>query len=249
MTIKVDLLPTEKKRFGIDPVWIVLVLVIILCTIAFFVYGKQLEGAIATKEQEVHEVEAKITEDRGKLPGIAKMKGENDKLSAQINTIKGLKNDPVRYANLLWEIAEVLPANVWVTSINIEPSTQTVTLSGQSVEYGGQKPLESIAQSMKAFQNSRYFKDATLSSTSSGKLDSLTTFSFQLETHYDADAALKSPDQIAPRSAPSGAPGAAPGAAPSGAPAGASAPAPGASGAPAAAGSSGAPASAAPSGK
>ena len=126
---------------------------------------------------------------------------------------------------------------------------QTVTLSCQSVEYGGQKPLESIAQSMKAFQNSRYFKDATLSSTSSGKLDSLTTFSFQLETHYDADAALKSPDQIAPRSAPSGAPGAAPGAAPSGAPAGASAPAPGASGAPAAAGPSGAPASAAPSGK
>lgn len=238
MTIKVDLLPTEKKRFGIDPVWIVLVLVIILCTVVFFVYGKSLETNIQNKEQEVHKVEAEINDYRGKLPGIAKIKTENEKLSSQIETIKGLKNDPVRYANLLWEIAEILPSNVWVNSINIEPTQQAVTLTGTAIEYEGQKPLVAIAETMRAFQNSRYFKDATLSSTSTGKFESYTSFSFQLETHYDQSAALKSPDQIAPRTSPSAAPSGAP-ASPAAQPdAGAPAGQP-----------SGAPASGAPSGK
>lgn len=211
MTIKVDLLPTEKKRFGIDPVWIFLVLVIILFTVGFFVYGKSLEGQISTAEQKVHEEEAKINELRGKLPGIAKMKADNEKLASQINTIKGLKNDPVRYANLLWEIADILPSNVWISNINIEPSQQSVTMSGQAIDFGGARPLESIAQTMRAFQNSRYFKDATLSSTAQTSYKSYHGYSFQLETHYDQDSALKSPDEAKPRNAPSGAPSAAPG--------------------------------------
>lgn len=249
MTIKVDLLPTEKKRFGIDPVWIVLVLVIILCTVVFFVYGKSLETSIQSKEQEVHKVETEISDLRGKLPGIAKMKTDNEKLSSQIDTIKGLKNDPVRYANLLWEIAEILPSNVWVTSINIEPTQTAVTLTGHAVEYGGQKPLESIAQTMRAFQNSRYFKDATLSSTSSGEQIGLKSFSFQLETHYDQGAALKSPEELAPRTSPSAAPGGASAPAPGTAAPGGEAAAPPADGGAPAGTSSGAPNAGAPSGK
>jgi Tfp pilus assembly protein PilN len=244
MTIKVDLLPTEKKRFGIDPVWIFLVLVIILFTVGFFVYGKSLETAINNKEQEVKKVETEINDLRGKLPGIAKMKAENEKIAQQINTIKGLKNDPVRYANLLWEISDIMPSNVWVNSINVEPSQQSVTMTGQAIDYGGARPLESIAQTMRAFQNSRYFKDATLSATSTIDYEGYHGFSFQLETHYDQDAALKNPSQIQPKSVPSGAPGVAPGATPAAPP---TAPHPASSAAPAATSPSGAPASGAPS--
>lgn len=212
MTIKVDLLPTEKKRFGIDPVWIVLVLVILIFTVVFFSYGKKLEADISAREQDVHKIESEINELRGKLPGIAKMKTENDKLAAQIQTIKGLKNDPVRYANLLWEIADILPENVWVGNINIDPGSQSVTMSCTAIEYqsagGLLKPLESIAQTIRAFQNSRYFKEATMSSTTAGKNSAgVPMWTFSLDTHYDADAALKSPDQIAPRGAAPGAPG------------------------------------------
>ncbi|MBM3465897.1 MAG: hypothetical protein FJX76_27725 [Armatimonadetes bacterium] len=208
MTIKVDLLPSEKKGFGIDPVMIFLVLIIILFTAGFFVYGKSLETNIARKEEDVRQIDVKIQDVRSKLPGIQKMKDENAKIEAQITTIKGLKNDPVRYANLLWELAEALPSNIFVANINVEPAQQSVVFSGSSVTTGTMKPLESIALMMRNLQTSRYFKDATLSAVTQSKgSDGVVGFNFQIETHYDQDAALKAPDQIAPPSAPA-APGA-----------------------------------------
>jgi len=232
MTIKVDLLPTEKKRFGIDPVMIFLVLVIILFTAGFFVYGKSLENQIAKRQEEVTAIDTKINEVRSKLPGIAKMKEENAKLEQQIATIKGLKNDPVRYANLLWELSEVLPANVYVSSINIEPAQQSVVLNGSALQIGTYRPLESIAIMMRSLQTSRYFRDATLAATTQSKTEKGLAYTFQIETHYDQDAALKAPDQIAPPAA-SPAPGTepAPGAAPPGAAPPGAAPAPEAPGA------------------
>jgi Tfp pilus assembly protein PilN len=225
-TIKVDLLPTEKKRFGIDPVMIFLVLIIIIFSVGFFVYGKTLEGQIAKKEEDVKKIDVEIQEIKQKLPGIQKMKDENAKLEAQIQTIKGLKNDPVRYANLLWELTEILPDNTWVTSISIDPNAQDVSISGSAVEEANKRPLETIAELMRNFQNSRYYRDATLGATSENSTPEGVAFSFSIDSHYDPDSALKSPDQIAPRgqATPSPAPaparpaGAAPAASPAASP-------------------------------
>jgi len=223
-TIKVDLLPTEKKRFGIDPVMIFLVLIIIIFSVGFFVYGKTLEGQIAKKEEDVKKIDVEIQEIKQKLPGIQKMKDENAKLEAQIQTIKGLKNDPVRYANLLWELTEILPENTWVSSISIDPNAQDVSIAGDAVEQPDKRPLETIAKLMRNFQNSRYFRDATLGATGETATSEGTAFTFAIDSHYDPDAALKSPDQIAPRgqASPSPAPAAPHGAA---APGGAATPA------------------------
>lgn len=213
MTIKVDLLPTKEKKFGIDPVMIFLVLVIIICTFGFFVFGKSLENSIAAEEKAVAALEATIAELKLKLPNIDKMKAENGKLKQQIDTVQGLKNDPVRYANLLWEIGDVLPGNCWVNSITIDPATKAVVLSGTSAQVGNLRPLESIAALMKNLMNSRYYVDATLSSTSQTSVSGMNSYSFQIETHYDDAAALKSPEQVPLKGAistPSPAPGSVP---------------------------------------
>ena len=210
MTIKVDLLPTKEKKFGIDPVMIFLVLVIIICTFGFFVFGKSLENSIAAEEKAVAQLDDTIKELKAKLPDIDKRKADNAKLQQQIDTVQGLKNDPVRYANLLWEIGDVLPGNCWVQSITIDPATKSVVLAGTSAQVGNLRPLESIAALMKNLMNSRYFVDATLASTSQGTAGGLNTYSFQIETHYDDMAALKSPEQVQPKgtiTTPSPAPG------------------------------------------
>lgn len=194
MTIKVDLLPTEKKRFSIDSVWIVLVLAAVLCTLVFCAYSRSLTAAIQSGEDDVHRVDADISALKDKLPNLARIKAENEKLAQQIKFVNNLKSDPIRYANLMWEISNLLPDNLWVTSINIEPGTQTVSMQGTSLDYRGKDALKSIAQTMQAFQNSRYFKDALLSSTTMGTYDGVTSFSFSFECHYDAEAALKPPD-------------------------------------------------------
>ena len=133
---------------------------------------------------------------KAKLPNIDKLKSDNARIQQQIDTIKGLKNDPVRYANLLWELTEILPRNTWITSINVEPGTRSVTFGVTALALGGAKPLETIADLMRNVQNSRYFVDATLSGTSQVGSGDSSGYTFQLETHYDENAALKPPEEV-----------------------------------------------------
>jgi type IV pilus assembly protein PilN len=209
---------------------------VVLCAAgACYFYGVTLTNELDTLERSKAKVEKTIAEKRAQLPGLDSIRKDNEKIKAQINTITGLKSDPVRYGNLLWELAEILPSNVYVASVNVDPAQQSLTLSGTAISYGSMKPLESIAKLMRSFQTARYFTGSTLSSTSQAGGETGSGYSFQIEAKYDANAALKSPDQVQPRGAaapPAPAAGAAPSgpaAAPAGAaPAGAASPAPGA---------------------
>jgi Tfp pilus assembly protein PilN len=192
MTIKVDLLPTERKKFGFDPVIGFLLLIIIIFVIGFVVYGTSLEKKIELKKQEIAEVDYKIKELEKKLPVIESLRSKNRELEQQINTIKSLVYDPIRYANLLDEVSLVLPRNIWVSTISIEPATSSVTFNGTSVAMQNQQPLESIGRLMKNLQKSRYFYDATLSSTSQTRVaDAYMGYTFQIETHYNPEKAAK----------------------------------------------------------
>jgi len=192
MTIKVDLLPTERKKFGFDPVIGFLLLIIVIFTIGFWVYGTSLVKKIETKKQEIAEVDNKIKELEKKLPVIEQLRTKNRELEQQINTIKNLVFDPIRYGNLLEEVSLILPKNVWLSTLSIEPSTTSVTMNGTAVAMENQKPLESIGRLMKNLQKSRFYRDAALSSTSTTRVaDVYMGFTFQIETHYDADAAAK----------------------------------------------------------
>jgi Tfp pilus assembly protein PilN len=192
MTIKVDLLPTERKKFGFDPVIGFLLLIIVIFTIGFWVYGTSLVKKIDTKKQEIAEVDNKIKELEKKLPIIEQLRAKNRELEQQINTIKNLVYDPIRYSNLLDEVSLILPRNIWISTLSIEPSTNSVTMNGTAVAMENQKPLESIGRLMKNLQKSRFFRDATLSSTSTTKVAEIYMgFTFQIETHYDPDAAAK----------------------------------------------------------
>ncbi|MCD6309369.1 MAG: PilN domain-containing protein [Candidatus Eremiobacteraeota bacterium] len=189
MTIKVDLLPTERKRIGFDPVMGILLLVVVVFAVAFWVYGTHLKTNIEKKKQEIVEYDNKIKDMESKLPIIEEIRKKNEVLRRQIETVKGLVYDPIRYANILRDIPRIMPENIWLPHLSIEPGTNTVNFSGTSVEYKGKRPLSAIASLMTNLQKSRYFLDATLASANQIDVEGVIGYTFAIETHYDPKAA------------------------------------------------------------
>jgi Tfp pilus assembly protein PilN len=189
MTIKVDLLPTERRRLGFDPLIGFLILVIAIFTVGFWLMSARLDGDIRSKKALIADVENKIKDLESKLPIIDELKKKNAELEAQIQTIKSLVYDPLRYSNLLDELALIMPKNIWLSSLSIEPGNNTITFNGTVVGLKDGRPLTSLAMLIRNFQSSRYFKDASLSSASQTNLEGVIGYSFQIETRYDPIAA------------------------------------------------------------
>lgn len=191
MTIKVDLLDRPGKRMGFDPVMIFLALVIIVFVVFFIYWGKRYDEDITGKKNDIAKFDKKIREIEQKIPDIQKTEKENKALEEQIYAIKQLVYDPIRYRNLLDEIALIMPRNVFIQNLNIEPGNRTMTFSGLAVEIKGEAPLNTISQFMRNIQTSPCFDDANLASTNRTMYEGRTAYGFQIETHYNPETAAK----------------------------------------------------------
>lgn len=190
MTIKVNLLPTERKRFTFDPLVAVLVVLVCAALFACAMYSTSLESQKQEKEAYQQQVKQEIEKVNQSIPEIQKTKTEISKLKGEIEVIKGLKYDPVRYGNLLTEVGKVLPDNTYIGSLSVEPSTCSVNFTGSAIHKPGMAPLATIAELMKRIDTSDMFTDSSLSSTSQQKFGSgAVGFSFQIEAHYNPDVA------------------------------------------------------------
>ncbi len=213
MTIKVDLLPTEKKRFGLDPLVIVLFLFVVLATVAMFMWSKNLENQISQKRNEIAEVEKQIKDLEAQLPVLEERQNRIRKLKEQIQIIKTLVYDPVRYANLLTQITMALPDNVFLESLTIDPSKTQVNMTGKAAEVGGTLPLATISLLMKNLNDTEYFRGASLSSATREKSGDIPAFAFTIDVAYDPQAAAdpsKKPMLPGTASAPAPEPGTSP---------------------------------------
>lgn len=191
MTIKVDLLDRPGKRMGFDPVMMFLVLVIVLFIVFFVYWGKRYDEEIAINKEKIQELYEQIAAIEQKIPDIQKTEKENKQLEEQIYAIKQLVFDPIRYRNLLDEIAYIMPRNVFIQNLNIEPGNRLLTFSGMAVEAEGEAPLNTISTFMRSIQNSSYFDDATLPSTNRTVYEGRTAYGFQIQTHYNPETAAR----------------------------------------------------------
>ena len=194
MTIKVDLLPTEKKSFGIDPAMIVMFLLIIGAAALMLLYSQRLNTAIENEEARIEQINQEIKQIETKLPRVEEMKNRIQSLKREIKMIKSLVHDPLRYANLLQEVAILLPENVFLDNLSIDPRARQVSISGSAAEVAGRLPLATIAQLMRNFNDSAYFRSSTLSSTSETTIEpGDTRFTFSLTISYDEEKAATEP--------------------------------------------------------
>lgn len=195
MTIKVDLLPTEKKSFGIDPAMIVMFLLIVGAAAAMMLYSQSLKSQIEAENQKIDAINQEIKQIETKLPRVEEMKNRIVSLKREIKMIKSLVHDPLRYANLLQEVAILLPENVFLNSLSIDPRARQVKIAGSAAEVEGRLPLATVAELMSNFNESSYFRSSTLASTTETKIEPNDTraFSFSLTINYDEEKAATEP--------------------------------------------------------
>lgn len=195
MTIKVDLLPTEKKQFGIDPAMILMFMLIIGSAVAMLLYSNSLTSKIEAQKEEIETINQEIKQIETQLPLIEETKNRIASLKREIKMIKSLVHDPLRYGNLLQEVAILLPDNVWLADLAIDPRSNKVTFSGSAAEVPGErKPLATIADMMRNFNDSEYFTNSTLASTAETATEGEpSVFSFKLTISYDAEKAATTP--------------------------------------------------------
>ena len=190
MTIKVDLLPTEKRGFQIDPLVIVLIVFVLATSGAFYYYGQTLEQQIKRLEEERAGVEQKIKECETANKAIEAERQRLAKLEQQFQLVKNLMHDPLKIANLMSEFGALLPESVYVDSLSIEPGPSNIAFGGKA---SGALPLSVIAATMKNINESIYFDSASLGSASRGTGDEENSFTFQMTVHYDATQATNNP--------------------------------------------------------
>lgn len=190
MTIKVDLLPTEKRGFQIDPLVIVLVVFVLATSGAFYYYGQTLEQQIKKLEDERVTVEAKIKECETAKKAIEKERERLAKLEQQFQLVKNLMHDPLKYANIMSEVGGLLPDTVFIDSLNIEPASSSITFSGTAQ---GVLPLAVISATIKNFNESAYFDGAALQTATRVNKDGIEAFTFGLNINFNATAATEKP--------------------------------------------------------
>lgn len=193
MTIKVDLLPTEKKSLGIDPAMIVMFMLIVGAAVACMLYSKSLTSTIDSKKETIEAINAEINQIKTQLPLIEETKKRIASLKREIKMIESLVYDPLRYANLLQEVAILLPENVWIKDLKIDPRGNKVDISGHAAEVDNRLPLATIAELMRNFDESAYFQTSTLASTTETTVppNDDRAFDFKLTITYDAEKAAK----------------------------------------------------------
>ncbi|MBI3925040.1 MAG: PilN domain-containing protein [Armatimonadetes bacterium] len=194
-TIQIDLGRPEPPRLRIDPTLLVLLVVIGGCWATFFAYGQYLARETQTRRHQVAEVDHQISDLERSLPVLEERRNKIRQLREQIQLIQSLVQDPVRYANLLQEISGLLPPNLWLGSLTIEPQARTLKLAGTVAELPGRLPFASLAQLLMNLDESPYFLDGSLASVkeTSPQPGGIRAFSFQLTAHYDPEAAARVP--------------------------------------------------------
>lgn len=185
MTIKVDLLPTEKPGFQFDPLVLVLFVFVVASSGVCWYYGQTVEQEIKVIDEKRVVVESKIKELETSKKAIEKEREKLAKLTQQFQLVKSLMHDPLKYANLMSEVSALLPDSVFIDNLNIDPGPNTVTFSGTAA---GNLPLSIVAATMKNFNESAYFDGTTLQSCSR-KGDGEDVFSFSMTVHFDPNAA------------------------------------------------------------
>lgn len=190
MTIKVDLLPTEKRGFQIDPLVIVLFVFVVATSGAFYYYGQTLEQQIKKIDEQRVGVEAEIKQCETAKKAIEKEREKLAKLEQQFQLVKSLMHDPLKYANLMSEVGALLPDSVYIDNLNIDPGPNNISFAGTAA---GALPLSIVAATMKNFNESAYFDGTVLQSCSRKGANNEDVFSFSMTIHFDPNAATDKP--------------------------------------------------------
>jgi Tfp pilus assembly protein PilN len=188
VSVKVDLKSKEVRQgFSFDFGWIFVVLAVVLGFVVFYVIGLNMDSMRVAKEKQLQDLQQKIAGFQGIQGQLSNIQGDINAIIQQINKLRELRYDPLRYSVLLTRLSQLVPSNVWLSNLDIDPTKNQISLSATAEGEPGHPPLASIADFIMNLQDDKdnYFSNVVLQSTtsqsggSSGQISNLWNFSLQ----------------------------------------------------------------------
>ncbi len=190
-TLKIDLdlrLDPHRPR-GLDPLSVMLLVAIVLCTAGFVLVNHWMDAQVAQARADVQGWDGKVAEVKGELPRLARLRDENEQLRIQVDAVEGLAGNARRYEDLLRRLAGLVPSTIWLSSIHIEPSQHQLTMSGTSLAVAGARPLETLAALVNRMQaTDSPFHDVAVANIDASQHVDGKGYSFQLSARFDTGA-------------------------------------------------------------
>ncbi|MEW6280792.1 MAG: PilN domain-containing protein [Candidatus Eremiobacterota bacterium] len=185
MTIKINLYNERPRRWMPDALTVLLLVVVLLGNAGMLAYGQVLRGRVESTRADNEKVTAEIKSLESQLPVLAEREERVRKLTQQLNAIRSLAHDALRYANLLTCLAGALPDDVWLDNLSIDPRRTSVQLRGQVL---GPLPLKTLAGLVESLRATGVYRDVEIQSATRSKDD---LFTFDLQARYDPQKAAQ----------------------------------------------------------
>lgn len=201
MSLKVDLKSKEPSRGPrFDAGWIFVFVAVVVAFFIFYGFDSKLQGMIDVRQRELQDLKNKIAAYSGIETKLSSIKAEINALQGQITHLWEMRYDPLRYSILLVRLSKILPSNIWLNSLSIDPAKTQITLAGTSLAMPGHPPLAAIAKFIMNLQDDadHYFSNIILQSTSSGGLTG-ETWTFNMTLNYSVPLNLANMNSSAPQ--------------------------------------------------
>lgn len=114
-------------------------------------YG--LKSNIADLKKQVTTVDGQIAALKPEMDVIEQLKSEKNRLTTELNTVKGLSKKRYVYVKILDSLQSLIPEKAWITKMSVKD--QTISIEGRATEDSV------ISAFMQSLEESAYFSNVT----------------------------------------------------------------------------------------
>ncbi len=169
--IRINLLPREIEQKAAARKRGILIAGIVILVVAIFIGIYLLKVAKLTSiNGDIKEVQSELSNLKATVKKVNDIQQRKDRLNRKITVIKNLMKSRLLYPIFFEEMAKVMPANVWLTSLNTTTGEGKLTLS-MGVNATDNYAVADFINALKVSDNFSDIKFSGISTTSSGGED------------------------------------------------------------------------------
>lgn len=177
--IRINLLPSKKKKALILPPALIYGLIATLCiVIAMAVFAYHLNRQISAKQAGIIAKETKLKQLQAALEDVKNYERDNKEYREKTKIIEQLKKNQIVPLRLLDEVSEMLPKGVWL--VNLTDKGGAVSIEGFAFT---NPDIVAYVQNLKG---SKYLSDVMLVESRQAELGEFSVYKFKLTFRINA---------------------------------------------------------------
>jgi Tfp pilus assembly protein PilN len=170
MELRKDL-PIEWSKLLPKLILLGLISFILIFSLGFFI-------AVYALNLRASNIEAELMDLQPKTKQAVELKKEANTITEQLTALKKLEEKQTSWNNLLWDINDCIPLDLWLVSFRVGPE-QIITINGQSLEFN------SIGLFLNQLEQSKFLRETQLLRAETVDIGDESVYSFEFQAKLD----------------------------------------------------------------